>query len=651
MQDKSKKVTLTRLLLACVLLSSALVMLARTPVQARSAACVLNNGDFEGADALPWYVQGRPSTGATASLSRAAGYNSTYSARVDITSAGVYPWDIQLVHENTPLTAGRRYALSFWARSSDPKTSDILIQQFENPLTVIWTRAFVTGSTWQRFEFVVDIPLDSPAPTPAFRINLGGDRASLWIDDIVLCESGDQPAPLPPQPVGPSCRLQNGDFDSGSFASWQFDVSGGAQALLQSAPAARGQNAARIDITQPGSKRDQIRLRQGTFAVQADGTLALAFFARSTQGQSMLVRLVDATGGELWQQSLRLPDPANDAAYKHYYFVLPTFRDATATLQFEMGVNTGEIWIDSVSLCDAPVRFSDDFNGDALGDKWQHCVAYGRDCALDDANGNVEWMNPANATLANGILSMNFTAQQNSVCIGCNYGPGRYITRNYAGVLIQTSQSFVTRYGYFETRMKMPRSSGLWPAFWLLPALSPEGNVIWPPEIDVVEYFSREPLVSIHTVHFKTPTKFNEEDGRRYQHPAELSDDFHTFAVNWTPDVIIWYVDGMETHRSTISGVALPMYMLLSTGSGGPAGSPDADLSQATTEVDYVRVFDNSESFALSGPQQPFPTPLPVASSTPGPAPTSGPSPTPRPTWTPNPRLKQRLYMPMLRKR
>ena len=53
----------------------------------------------------------------------------------------------------------------------------------------------------------------------------------------------------------------------------------------------------------------------------------------------------------------------------------------------------------------------------------------------------------------------------------------------YAVGLVSTKDSW--HYGWFEANIKLPKGSSLWPAFWLSGAKS------WPPEIDILEAYSK----------------------------------------------------------------------------------------------------------------------------------------------------------------
>ena len=161
--------------------------------------------------------------------------------------------------------------------------------------------------------------------------------------------------------------------------------------------------------------------------------------------------------------------------------------------------------------------------------------------------------------------------------------------------MISTRETYNTTYGYFECRMKMQREVGHWSAFWInTPTM---GNPIEDPaksgvEIDVIEYLRNGayPDKAQHTIHwdYKTP-KY-----QKAHHSAvlpEIAEGFHTYGVEWTPDVLIFYVDGNETWRTSKAVPKRDQYMLLSVEVGKWAD----DIAKAKLpdgiEVDWVRVY------------------------------------------------------------
>jgi beta-glucanase (GH16 family) len=147
-----------------------------------------------------------------------------------------------------------------------------------------------------------------------------------------------------------------------------------------------------------------------------------------------------------------------------------------------------------------------------------------------------------------------------------------------------TEHSFSQTYGYFEARMQMPAGDGALGAFWLLPE---SGS--WPPELDVAEVIGAAPNTLVNTLH---------DSGAPDPHwtdVADMTQGFHTYAVDWEPDKITWYFDGQETFETpTTASMNQPMYVVLSTHSGLPGswpGSPDPSLV-SQMKVDYVHVYD-----------------------------------------------------------
>ena len=168
---------------------------------------------------------------------------------------------------------------------------------------------------------------------------------------------------------------------------------------------------------------------------------------------------------------------------------------------------------------------------------------------------------------------------------------------NYLSGIITSYDSFKMTHGYVETRAKVPGGRGLWPAFWLLTTHYVEDV----PEIDVMEFLGQDVDTLYNTYHY-----FDIEDNYRkistpsFQVRADDGDwtqDFHTFGMAWSPEEIIWYVDGVETHRIDDSEYIIAnqaMYLIANLAVGGNwPGSPDASTPfPATFEIDYIRAYE-----------------------------------------------------------
>ena len=176
------------------------------------------------------------------------------------------------------------------------------------------------------------------------------------------------------------------------------------------------------------------------------------------------------------------------------------------------------------------------------------------------------------------------------------------VTREFTSARLKTQGKFSQRYGRFEARLKLPVGQGLWPAFWLLG--DDISQVRWPAcgEIDIMELVGSAPSTVLGTIHGpgysgdKGPsTKFTLPGGKHF------SDDFHTFAVEWEPNVIRFYVDDTLYVTRTPADLPAetrwvfdkPFFVILNVAVGGNLpGPPDSSTKfPQTMLVDYVRVY------------------------------------------------------------
>ncbi|HEX8492531.1 MAG TPA: glycoside hydrolase family 16 protein [Pyrinomonadaceae bacterium] len=199
----------------------------------------------------------------------------------------------------------------------------------------------------------------------------------------------------------------------------------------------------------------------------------------------------------------------------------------------------------------------------------------------------------------NGRGSLVIKAQKETLPLEfvCWYGPCRYTSAR-----LFTKKKFTQAYGRFEARIKLPFGQGIWPAFWLLG--DNIDTVSWPAcgEIDIMENIGREPSIVHGTLHGPgysgdkgIGATFTLPRGRR------VADDYHSFAIEWEPNVIRWYMDGKLYGTKTPADLPAgtkwvydhPFFIILNLAVGGAwPGSPDeTTIFPQTMLVDYVRVY------------------------------------------------------------
>ncbi len=150
---------------------------------------------------------------------------------------------------------------------------------------------------------------------------------------------------------------------------------------------------------------------------------------------------------------------------------------------------------------------------------------------------------------------------------------------NYASGLIQSNGRFNFTYGYAEARMWMPKGAGVWPAFWLNGQRNPQDG-----EIDVVEA-SGDDAGRFH-FHYQCGEKRCAPGGNVRVDGA--TSGWHTYAVRWTPDSIVWFYDGKPVYSRHEALPVSPHYLILNLGLR--QGTTDYPLP-ATLRVDYIRVW------------------------------------------------------------
>ncbi|MGN0486848.1 MAG: family 16 glycosylhydrolase [Acutalibacteraceae bacterium] len=163
---------------------------------------------------------------------------------------------------------------------------------------------------------------------------------------------------------------------------------------------------------------------------------------------------------------------------------------------------------------------------------------------------------------------------------------------------------FAQAFGYYEARVKLPQSGGMWAAFWLQsPSISNIGNKGEDgTEIDIFEssFYNTDHYSMGHALHY---------DGYENDHrcmdtirktDSDLYEGYHTFALKWTPEEYVFYIDGVATWASDFGGISkVPAFVRFTNeirpgSTNGPYGQKLGSFTGGDFLVDYVRVYQNA---------------------------------------------------------
>lgn len=185
------------------------------------------------------------------------------------------------------------------------------------------------------------------------------------------------------------------------------------------------------------------------------------------------------------------------------------------------------------------------------------------------------------------------------------------VTKQYTSARLNSKFAFL--YGRVDIRAKIPTEQGTWPALWLLGKninepggfFQPEfGTTNWPAcgEIDIMEHgiTQSQPTGYIQSA-IHSPSSFGNTVNHGGIIASNLGSDFHVYSMNWSPFEITFLLDGVAfyTYNPAVKDANTwpfdaEQYLLLNIAMGGVAGAIPNSFNQATMEIDYVRVYQNT---------------------------------------------------------
>ncbi|MEW1951428.1 glycoside hydrolase family 16 protein [Pseudarthrobacter sp902506025] len=207
-----------------------------------------------------------------------------------------------------------------------------------------------------------------------------------------------------------------------------------------------------------------------------------------------------------------------------------------------------------------------------------------------------------NVRVADGVLHLEGKKLSRPV----NKSEARWFSTGYA----DSAGKFSQKYGRWEMRARLPltagNSQGIWPAFWL----RPDGGAT-DGEIDIMEAYGTPSAAPVDpqdraqgTIHYDQ-SGTNKSSSWISLTPG-LSNQFHTWGFEWTPQGMTWLFDG-KAYKSVkrfhnpayeeAFETSAKFHMRLNLQYGSPYwGMPDPHNSSVTKDyadyqIDYIRVW------------------------------------------------------------
>ncbi|NPD47509.1 MULTISPECIES: family 16 glycosylhydrolase [unclassified Lentimicrobium] len=159
------------------------------------------------------------------------------------------------------------------------------------------------------------------------------------------------------------------------------------------------------------------------------------------------------------------------------------------------------------------------------------------------------------------------------------------------------------QYGKIEVRAKLPEARGTWSAIWMMPGGWSFNDGNWPDigEIDIMEHVGHD-LGVIHASAHSKDYQWQKNSQKTNTVPiSKVHEQFHTYKVEWSPEVLKFYVDDQLylTYENEGLGESKwpydkPFYLLLNVAVGGAWGNVqgiDEQTFPQVMEVEEVKVF------------------------------------------------------------
>jgi len=361
----------------------------------------------------------------------------------------------------------------------------------------------------------------------------------------------------------------------------------------------------KVSVFEGGSNTYSIQLLQAPVEIKKGYKYKVEFDAKASKPRELELK-VGGTADRGWGSYVGgkgetggfVAELDREMKSYEYEFVMIEDTDPKSRVEFQLGKNTGTIWLDNVSLTEVGEASADEipeeqkkkwvYNKDfffifnvAVGGNLggQVDTDFPKEMLVDyikvyDQDGNLDWEDDFDGEEVNedywtyevgnghkqGIPGWGnnelqyYTEGENAhvedsnlvITVREEQRSDQYGEYDYTSTRMITQDKVNMKYGRVEIRAKLPEGQGLWPAFWMLGSDIAENP--WPAcgEIDMMEFIAGQTDEVHGTVH--GPNHYG--GGGITQHyvldEGDFTDGYHDFIFEWTPDEMRWYIDDDE---------------------------------------------------------------------------------------------------------
>jgi beta-glucanase (GH16 family) len=357
-------------------------------------------------------------------------------------------------------------------------------------------------------------------------------------------------------------------------------------------------------------------------------TITLSFYSFDSNNHNILLKLEDASKPNIQvKETFSTPSSSN---WQTITFDLSTAKNSAddTSLAASGTYSRMAIFIDQGNTTAGTYLIDDISNGAAATDPNTIDVTYTDLVWSDefDTNGEVDdnkWFHqtkiPGGGSWYNGEVQHYTNRAENSYIENGNLHikaikesfTDQGHTKQYTSARLNSKYAYT--YGRLDVRAKLPFGNGTWPAIWTLGQNVPENggywqtqgysqsNAGWPicGEIDVMEHGLHETNESSSALH--TPSSYGNTINNAQKMLDDVANEYHIYSMNWSPNQITFLIDEVAfyTYKPSVKNDETwpynkAQYLLLNVAMGGISGTIDANFTNSSMVIDYVRVYQNT---------------------------------------------------------